>query len=211
MSSLSFSSFSAAWATQSNVGGGSLNTNSNNNTVAGDTNVHNDNDNIHNSNDQVTDNDYHGDTTNSTTHNGDYVGGNVDHSVNNSQYNSTTTQNNNEASTKTIKSNPNVNTTNLTTSGQDTCFGSTTGGVSLPGVGIAAGSTYVDENCVMLKQVKLLTNLGLKDAAIILMMEKDPAIAEAILLANPELYLHLYDEERLREAYAKHYDKQKGK
>ena len=76
-------------------------------------------------------------------------------------------------------------TSNLTTSGNDTCFGSATGGVSLPGVGISGGSTYVDENCVMLKRVKLLNSLGLKDAAIVYLANSDEALLEAIALAHP--------------------------
>lgn len=89
-------------------------------------------------------------------------------------------------------------TSNLTTSGNDTCFGSATGGVSLPGVGISGGSTYVDENCVMLKRVKLLNSLGLKDAAIVYLANSDEALLEAIALAHPELFAHLFNEERVR-------------
>jgi hypothetical protein len=51
------------------------------------------------------------------------------------------------------------------TSGLDTCLGSTAGGVQTEVLGLSLGSTRVDGNCVLVKQVQLLTQLGYKEAA----------------------------------------------
>ena len=76
----------------------------------------------------------------------------------------------------------------LTTSGMDTCLGSVTGGLSLPGLSASGGSTVTDKNCVMLKNSKRLQELGLNDAALMLMVMSDPAIKEALITVNPEVY-----------------------
>ena len=116
---------------------------------------------------------------------------NTDQSINGS---TVTTHNNNGTNipantTSTVTSNQAapVALSNLTTSGQDTCFGSTTTGISAAGFGISNGETVVDENCVMIKQVKLLASIGLKDAAVSLLIKKDQDIAWAIATAYPEL------------------------
>jgi len=51
------------------------------------------------------------------------------------------------------------------TSGQDTCLGSASGGVQTQIVGISLGKTTVDKNCVMIKQVQLLNQMGMPSAA----------------------------------------------
>ncbi len=51
------------------------------------------------------------------------------------------------------------------TSGIDTCLGSASGGVSTQILGLSAGSTKVDKNCVLIKQVQLLQQLGYVEAA----------------------------------------------
>jgi len=51
------------------------------------------------------------------------------------------------------------------TSGIDTCLGSMSGGAQAPIVGLSFGSTKVDKNCVMIKQVQLLKQLGYESAA----------------------------------------------
>ena len=80
---------------------------------------------------------------------------------------------------------------NLTTSGQDTCFGSETTGIAGGGFGISNGKTIIDDNCVLIKQSKLLASLGLKDAAILLLINADPAMKTAIAGAYPDLAKHL--------------------
>lgn len=161
------------------VGRGSLNTNSNNTTSASNNNSSTNND-SHNTN---------------TTIGGDSIYGNQ---INNSGH---STSNSVSRSHSTVRNTPNPNTSNLTTSGADTCFGSSTGSVTMPGFGVSAGSTEVDENCVMMKQVKLLTSMGLKDAALVLMMNQDEDIMEAIMMSNPDLFMHLYNEGRIQEAF----------
>lgn len=51
------------------------------------------------------------------------------------------------------------------TSGIDTCLGSGAGGVQTQMLGVSVGKTLTDENCVMIKQVQLLRELGLESAA----------------------------------------------
>lgn len=51
------------------------------------------------------------------------------------------------------------------TAGMDTCLGSASAGVQTQIVGVSGGKTTIDENCVMIKQVHLLIELGYPDAA----------------------------------------------
>jgi hypothetical protein len=51
------------------------------------------------------------------------------------------------------------------TSGQDTCVGSASGGVQTQVAGISIGKTYRDRNCELIKQVQLLNQMGMPDAA----------------------------------------------
>ena len=88
---------------------------------------------------------------------------------------------------ESFKPNGYVASTALTTSGSDTCYGSTTGGFSAAGIGISGGKTVVDENCQMIKNARLLVQIGLKDAATVLLMNSNADIANAIWMANPEL------------------------
>jgi hypothetical protein len=67
--------------------------------------------------------------------------------------------------TQVIKNTPSMGTSNLTTS-NDTCMGSSTVGGALPGVGLSIGTTWVDENCNMLKQSRELYNMGQRGASI---------------------------------------------
>ena len=153
---------------QQNVGGGSLNTNSNNGAITQQ-------------------------NSNNTTYRGD---------VNNNT-GTVVQQPASSTSTQKIESNQAapVALSNLTTSGHDTCFGSVTGGVSVAGFGVGGGSTVIDENCVLIKNAKLLSALGLKDAAITLLADSNEAIFEAIAKSNPELIVHLYDEARIQKAF----------
>jgi hypothetical protein len=51
------------------------------------------------------------------------------------------------------------------TSGMDTCLGSASAGLQTQIVGLSGGKTTVDENCVMIKQVHLLIEMGHNTAA----------------------------------------------
>jgi hypothetical protein len=74
--------------------------------------------------------------------------------------------------TETIKNVPNPSAPALTTS-NDTCMGSTSGSVTIAGLGVGGGSTWVDKNCKILKNSRELWNMGLKAAAIALLCQDD--------------------------------------
>lgn len=70
--------------------------------------------------------------------------------------------------TQTVKNVPSVTGPPLTTS-NDTCMGSSSGGLNGPGFGISMGSTWADTNCKLLKNSRELWNMGMKAAALALM------------------------------------------
>ena len=72
------------------------------------------------------------------------------------------------------------------TAGYDTCTVSTTGAVSGPGVGISLGRTKRDMLCEQLKLTKMLEQMGLKDAAVALLMQDD-RVDDAIRAVYPQL------------------------
>lgn len=71
------------------------------------------------------------------------------------------------------------------TSGADTCLGSVTGGVQTQILGVSGGKTVVDENCVLIKNTKLLLTMGLPSAACFY-VRQDPKIDEAMAAAGVE-------------------------
>ena len=86
--------------------------------------------------------------------------------------------------TQTIKNTPALFAPALTSS-NDTCMGSTSGGVSTPGFGLSIGSSWVDTNCKMLKNSRELWNMGFKAAALALMCT-DATNKEALELTGFE-------------------------
>lgn len=74
--------------------------------------------------------------------------------------------------------------TNLT-SGADTCLGSVTAGVQTQIIGVSGGKTVIDENCVMIKNTKMLLQMGLPSAACFY-LRQDPKIDEAMAAAGVE-------------------------
>jgi hypothetical protein len=70
--------------------------------------------------------------------------------------------------TQTLRNVPSVTGPNLTTS-NDTCMGSTSGSINGPGFGVGLGTTWTDDNCVMLKNSRELWNMGMKAASMALM------------------------------------------
>ena len=76
----------------------------------------------------------------------------------------TTGQNVNYSGTQTIKNVPSVGGPALTSS-NDTCMGSTSGGIGVAGFGFSLGSTWTDKNCTMLKNSRELWNMGMRAAA----------------------------------------------
>jgi len=73
---------------------------------------------------------------------------------------------------QTVKNVPNVNSPPLVTS-NDTCMGSASGGLSVAGFGVGLGKTYVDDNCVMLKNARELWNMGMRAAGLALLCTSD--------------------------------------
>lgn len=71
------------------------------------------------------------------------------------------------------------------TSGLDTCLGSASAGVQTQIVGLSGGKTIVDKNCVMIKQVQLLVQLGYPTAACF-RARQDSEIDEAMKAAGIE-------------------------
>ena len=74
--------------------------------------------------------------------------------------------------TQTLKNVPAVMAPSLTSS-NDTCMGSTSGGVAVAGFGLSLGSTWSDKNCLMLKNSRELWNMGMKAAAMARMCMDD--------------------------------------
>lgn len=77
-----------------------------------------------------------------------------------------------QAAREPIKNTPSMDAPALTSS-NDTCMGSISGSVSLPGFGLGAGTTMIDENCVMLKNSRELWNMGMKAASLARMCMDD--------------------------------------
>jgi hypothetical protein len=70
--------------------------------------------------------------------------------------------------TQTLRNVPSVSGPALITS-NDTCMGSTSGSINGAGFGIGLGTTWTDDNCVMLKNSRELWNMGMKAASMALM------------------------------------------
>ena len=86
------------------------------------------------------------------------------------------------STTQTIKNTPSIGLAALASS-NDTCMGSVSAGGSGPGFSIGVGTTYKDDNCVMLKNSRELWNMGMKGAAMALMCN-DKNNAEALELTG---------------------------
>lgn len=93
----------------------------------------------------------------------------------------------NQATDQKIRNVVPVDLTNLVAGGSDVCLGSASVGASAPGFSVSGGSTTVDENCVMMKRVHLLTALGLTDAAVSLLINADDDLAMAFYYAYPKM------------------------
>ena len=63
-------------------------------------------------------------------------------------------------------------------SSNDTCMGSSSAGISTVSIGISVGTTWRDDNCVMLKNSRELWNMGLRNAAVARMcMDNENSLA----------------------------------
>lgn len=74
--------------------------------------------------------------------------------------------------TQTLKNVPSVSGPPLTSS-NDTCMGSTSASVNMAGFGGSYGTTWTDENCVMLKNSREMWNMGFRAAALARMCMDD--------------------------------------
>lgn len=83
-----------------------------------------------------------------------------------------------------VRNTPSVSGQALTTS-NDTCMGSASGSVNVPGFGASLGKTYTDDNCIRLKNSRELWNKGMK-AASLAMDCKDPDMKEALEMTGYE-------------------------
>jgi len=81
----------------------------------------------------------------------------------------------------------------LTAAGSDVCLGSVSASGSILGLGLAGGGTYVDENCVMLKNSQRMASLGFGNAAVVMMLQNKD-IEKAIRTSNPSVYLQVSKE-----------------
>lgn len=84
----------------------------------------------------------------------------------------------------TAKQTPSSFAPNLTTS-NDTCMGSSAVGAGAPGFSVSVGSTWVDKNCVRLKNSRELWNMGQRLASLALMCN-DPENRDAIEVAHAQ-------------------------
>jgi hypothetical protein len=66
--------------------------------------------------------------------------------------------------TTTLKNVPSIGAPALITS-NDTCMGTTSGGLAVAGFGLSIGSTWSDDNCIMLKNSREFWNMGMKAAS----------------------------------------------
>lgn len=98
--------------------------------------------------------------------------------------------------TQVIKNTPSMGAANLTTS-NDTCMGSSSGALGVPGVGLALGTTWVDENCSMLKQARELYNMGMKGAAMARLCE-DSKVKKSLELTGFTCPQSMAEDERNR-------------
>jgi len=90
----------------------------------------------------------------------------------------TVTENLNESGTTTLRNVPSVSGPNLTSS-NDTCMGSSSGSLNVPGFGVSVGSTWADTNCKLLKNARELWNMGMRAASLALMCN-DPMNKDAL-------------------------------
>lgn len=78
----------------------------------------------------------------------------------------------------------------LTASGSDVCLGSISASGSILGLGLAGGTTYVDDNCVLLKNSQRMAALGFGNAAVVMMLQNKD-IEKAIRTSSPSVYLQV--------------------
>ena len=73
--------------------------------------------------------------------------------------------------------------------GSDMCRSGVSGGANTGMISISGGATVVDENCEMLRQARLLNDLGLKVASVALMCQTDSIFIAMLQSGSPCPYL----------------------
>ena len=106
--------------------------------------------------------------------------------------------------TAKIYSVPTMYAPGLTAAGSDVCLGSVSASGSILGLGLAGGSTYVDENCVLLKNSQRMASLGFGNAAVVMMLQNKD-VEEAIKTSSPAVYLQV-SKDRLANLQAEYDD-----
>jgi len=94
------------------------------------------------------------------------------------------------ATTAKVYSVPTMYAPGLTAAGSDVCLGSVSASGSILGLGLAGGGTYVDDNCVLLKNSQRMASLGFGNAAVVMMLQNKD-IEKAIRTSSPSVYLQV--------------------
>jgi hypothetical protein len=98
--------------------------------------------------------------------------------------------NNPGTTTAKVYSVPTMYAPGLTAAGSDVCLGSVSASGSILGLGLAGGSTYVDDNCVLLKNSQRMAALGFGNAAVVMMLQNKD-IEKAIRTSSPSVFLQV--------------------
>jgi len=125
--------------------------------------------------------------TNQTTTSGSNTaidGGYTSSTTNNYSAATAVDQSSTSTTNSNIKSAPPTASSPPLTSGIDTCAMSLSMGMQTFNFGVSGGTTYVDEHCQMLKNVKILNDVGMKVAAIALLCNSSEKIAFAMASAG---------------------------
>ena len=127
----------------------------------------------------------HSHTQNSTTGSNTLIQGNMESTTTENYSAATAVDNSSSTSTvsKVQSSPPSAHSPGLT-SGIDTCSMSTSGSLQTFGFGVSGGRVAVEEGCEMRKNAKLLSDLGMKIAAISLLCSHSPELFHAMFMAE---------------------------
>ena len=98
--------------------------------------------------------------------------------------------NNPGTTTAKVYSVPTMYAPGLTAAGSDVCLGSVSASGSILGLGLAGGGTYVDDNCVLLKNSQRMAVLGFGNAAVVMMLQNKD-IEKAIRTSSPSVFLQV--------------------
>jgi len=126
--------------------------------------------------------------------------------VTDSTSNSTVTTNG--STTTTIKSPPpSAISPSISTSNSDLCTIGVAGAVQTQILGISAGTVYTEENCIRLKNAKVLYDMGMKVAAVSTMCQ-DPNVFDAMMNAGTPCPYDGLIGDAAKQAWATHKEKE---